>query len=70
MRIFQNSEEYFERFPKFMKYNDYVTPCKQTYACVFIGIITITKTVLIILDFTSQDNQCSSLGQEINDHQL
>ena len=34
--FFQNGEEYFERFPKFMKYNDYVVPCKETYACAFI----------------------------------
>ena len=42
--FFQNDEEYFERFPKFMKYNDNVVPCKETYACIFIGIITITKS--------------------------
>ena len=27
--FFQNGEEYFERFPKFMKYNDYVVPLKK-----------------------------------------
>ena len=33
--IFDEKEEYFERFPKFIKYNDYDVPCGETYAYVF-----------------------------------
>ena len=70
--FFQNVDEYLEQFPKFfMKYNDNVVPCKEIYACVFIGIITSTTS-----DFFNHSrlyesgacNQRSSLGQEKQDH--
>ena len=54
-----------------MKYNDYVVPCKKTYACDFIGIITITKSDCFNhsrLYESGSCNQRSSLGQEKNGH--
>jgi len=69
--FYQNGEEYFEHFPKFMKYNDNVVPCKETYACIFIGIITSTKSDIFNhsrLYESGACNQRSSSGQEKNDH--
>ena len=54
-----------------MKYNDNVVPCKETYASVFIGIITSTKSDSFNhsrLYESRACNQRSSLGQEKNDH--